>query len=877
MSTNNRREGETEAEYAERLGFGDNGDDGGDSGGDSTTSTAASASGGEDVQAEATEAFREAGATTDSPSPDDQTAAADPTADSGGGGGIRNTARDIAGGVRDAFTSLTGGTVSSSEPDRDRPNAEERATEGVETLRDTGTTSAEADTATGIETLRSTGTPSGERRDLGRARDEPFGDPAVPVIDEVAGRDPGARLSRRGRQIGRRIGRDVGGALGGTVDTAGAVAANPEDVVDVRSGPVQSGDEGFRVSASLPDTDGGAETAGQAFGGRVTGFAGSLPGEAVSAVDESAELGIAAGQEAPGLVDIRSGPIRSGDRGFRIEPDVADESRALTDALAVTGGRTLRGVTEGAGLRVNPDRAQQGTAGESNLLGERASRAIADTRATVFADDRDETGPVIERDPDVSPEEAFGRLTGGAATVGASVAAGTAATRGLQAASRRGRGFARRRRADVEIDATDTVRDESILETGEQPTFDTGTDAPAEQARREFQQRAASNPDELIEAVAADEGVLLRSESARLSDDVEAGRGTFELPGLFTSADAPPLRADLGDSGMSSRTTLRLPRPSDFTSDRDRFSAFPGDDIETLPDRAAESGRRRNPETGELEPDPTTAGSRFLTDEAGEGTAFVRATGDRTPELEAVLPPGTDFSRQGAGIIRLPDGDTADLDIFRRPVDRERRVSGGLGVVRPDSGDTGTVTVRELARRRRRDSTDAPGEPAGVLPGSSGGPLTDSDPTTTPAPSLGGTETPGATDATGSDGAAGTFGPSGGSATGPGADGPSAGTPPAGGSSTTGGGGGSRRDGGGGGGGGGFTFTTTGNPTGGTPTTGTPSIPGDTPRPRGNIDLFESEREEEDRLPRLLRRDDTFSSGFVSGAELLDLSGIEDT
>jgi hypothetical protein len=276
-------------------------------------------------------------------------------------------------------------------------------------------------------------------------------------------------------------------------------------------------------------------------------------------------------------------------------------------------------------------------------------------------------------------------------------------TAGIGAASRASRA-ARAARVRARVD--DTVSFEDITSNrgaeGELPEFDTSTNAPASEAVREVRDRATDAPEAVQRAVDSD-SVLFRSEADRLDADLEAGEGQYELPGLFTSPDASPLRLDIGSD--SSSLGLRLPR----------LSAFEGDTIDAIPDRGAESGRIPDGEGG-TQPDPSTGGFEFLTEDADPGTAFVRATGDRTTELEAIFPPGSRFDRSSTLGVELPDGDVATLDVFRQAdADASRRLDDADAEVDLDTGGGGdTLTLNELTERYSSSGGRPNGTP--VLP-----------------------------------------------------------------------------------------------------------------------------------------------------------------
>jgi len=301
-------------------------------------------------------------------------------------------------------------------------------------------------------------------------------------------------------------------------------------------------------------------------------------------------------------------------------------------------------------------------------------------------------------------------------------------------------------RSGPDIDAEATTRQPETLETGEQPEFETPTDAPTEQAVREVETRAAEQPTELQEATGSEQ-VLLRTETEQLPGDLEVQEGQFELPGLFASPDFAPLRFAREGEGTSLR-----PRLPDSFGRPERATAIEAPEIEGMPRGAGESGfALRETETGEIietdvpqgeaarraaqegverTPDPTTAGFEFLTEQGERGTAFVRPTGDRTPELEAVFPPETRFERVSTGTIEA-GGTRGTLDIFRRVDDQPDAPDADADI------DGETFTASEITQRSRRGGTPEgqPISPLGVTPDT--GTTTPTPTETTPTSSTG--------------------------------------------------------------------------------------------------------------------------------------------
>jgi hypothetical protein len=320
-----------------------------------------------------------------------------------------------------------------------------------------------------------------------------------------------------------------------------------------------------------------------------------------------------------------------------------------------------------------------------------------------------------------------------AGTIGGGIATGVGSGRAIERAATRGRNVRLRRQAETVVDFEDLTSGRGI--EGDLPEFETSPSAPTADAVDEVRRRAADQPDDL-QRLAADDGdravgetgaasdapddsLLLRSEDDPLDNEFTAQRGEFELPGLFASPDLSPLR--LGVRGGESGFSFGLPR----SRGRDeQVTAFPGDRIEGMPPRAAESGFESGLDG--RGPDPETGGARFLEGEAEEGTAFVRATGDRTTELEAVFPPGSEFAQRSQFAVRMQDGRLVPGSLFERqraPGDSDIDIAGGGG------GDVFPAEELPSTRISRGDDTTpvspfASGAGSGTT-GGDGSPLVD--------------------------------------------------------------------------------------------------------------------------------------------------------
>lgn len=215
---------------------------------------------------------------------------------------------------------------------------------------------------------------------------------------------------------------------------------------------------------------------------------------------------------------------------------------------------------------------------------------------------------------------------------------------------------------------------------GDLPRFETRPTEPTRRAVGEVQRRAADQPEVVQEAAGADQ-VLYHTTENPLSRDLTVGEGTSELPGLFTSPDASPLRLDVSASQGSRRFGL-----GDWSTTPEQVAGFESPRIAGMPDAASGAGygvRRggRVQETGlsraeanrivaerggERVPDPGTSGYEFLTQQAEPGTAYVRGRGSRTSELEAIFPPESRFGATERLGVEMPSGETVPMDIFRQ-------------------------------------------------------------------------------------------------------------------------------------------------------------------------------------------------------------------
>lgn len=452
-------------------------------------------------------------------------------------------------------------------------------------------------------------------------------------------------------------------------------------------------------------------------------------------------------EELRGRVDQRQEFFGVGEELAGITPDAEIFDGVSTSDVAEGVGRVPGDVAAApSALLLGGDLAAEGAANLPGTVGEfgvgETAGAIAETggRATGGA------VRAIEREPGQFAGALAGGLFGG--SVAANVLEG-----GTTAARVRVEG-----RGGPDIDATETTRQPETLESGNQPTFETNRDQPGFLAAQEMRERAAENPPELQEATGSEQ-VLFRSESERLPGEISAQEGSFELPGLFASGDFPPLRTDVG-GGRFSSPSVRLPR---IFGEPQRTSAFEAPDIDAMPETATGSGFGVRSAEGELidtfpdtgegaatargiaedvggerVPDPTTPGAKFLQEQGERGSAFVRPSGSRTNEFEAIFPPETEFRRVTTGTIDV-GGDRGTLDIFQL-ADDQPAVPGG------DVPEGGLFTAGEISRRSSGGTPEGAAVtpvpvfgPSGTAAGTTAQNNTSTQPTQTSTSPVGGT------------------------------------------------------------------------------------------------------------------------------------------
>jgi len=280
---------------------------------------------------------------------------------------------------------------------------------------------------------------------------------------------------------------------------------------------------------------------------------------------------------------------------------------------------------------------------------------------------------------------------------------------------------------------------------------ETSTDAPTSRAVSEVRSRAADQPDVVTEAVGS-ESVLYHTTGQKLGKNLDVGEGASELPGLWTAPDANSVglrSTNFGSRARSWGESLK-PRKPDFSTSPDRVAAFESESIRGMPEWAQGAGYEVRGPGGEVvirtssrsyannfvdkmgggysrAPDQTTAGYKFLDESAQDGTAYVRATGSRTPELEAIYGPGTKFKQKTTGSnvnvrvggreIDIPftdrsftyGGEKLPMDFYRRASEAPDETGGlaettGTGAGEPATAGDIASSYRSLSEVGERPS-----------------------------------------------------------------------------------------------------------------------------------------------------------------------------
>jgi hypothetical protein len=265
-----------------------------------------------------------------------------------------------------------------------------------------------------------------------------------------------------------------------------------------------------------------------------------------------------------------------------------------------------------------------------------------------------------------------------------------------------------------------TVPESAISGESPMPRFETSPGKPTSRAVAEVQRRAADNPETVTEPLGT-EGALYHSTTTDFGRSFRVGEGASELPGIFTSPDASKigLRNTVTESSRSPSFFEQIkPTRPDLRTKPDRFTGFQGDRIRAMPEDATGAGYEvRRPGGGvvdrglgrgqakslaedvpgsEVRPDATTRGYEFLTERADTGSAYVRPRGSRTPELEAIIPPESQFGRAGRVAVELESGRKVPLDLYRRAGETATETAAaGEGAAR--GGGRAPKTAAEIA------------------------------------------------------------------------------------------------------------------------------------------------------------------------------------
>lgn len=362
-----------------------------------------------------------------------------------------------------------------------------------------------------------------------------------------------------------------------------------------------------------------------------------------------------------------------------IDESVAAGAQDITNIPAIAQSAVVQ-----AGLADRSIRDTREETGDPRLAGQ----AMAQQPGEEWQDATEFQGEQLAEQVDEDPVRVGAAVVGGA-VFGTGVATGAA--RGIEGGAARTRRTVRERRADAVVDFEDITGPR--VQTGEVdlPHFRTDPGEPTPAATAEVRQRAADQPDELVGALPGDrDRALFRTDDDPLPGDLTVQRGDYELPGLFTSPDVSPLRLAESPDGRTGGFRLGLPRVRD---PGDQVTIFPGDRIEGMPDRAAGAGRST--------PTPAergTPGAQFLDHEAERGTAYVRPRGDRTTELEAIFPPGSEFVEGETRLaIRTPEGRAIPGRVFERGDQPDAPGAAGAGerVFGIDDVPTSQLTPQE--------------------------------------------------------------------------------------------------------------------------------------------------------------------------------------
>jgi hypothetical protein len=317
-----------------------------------------------------------------------------------------------------------------------------------------------------------------------------------------------------------------------------------------------------------------------------------------------------------------------------------------------------------------------------------------------------------------------GLLFGGAV---AGAAGGLAAGRALDAPRSVVRSTRVRRAADSRIDFSDL--ESPSRGSSELPEFEVSPSAPTSEAVDEVQRRARQT--DRAAAPDTSEGALFHTTDADMRGDLMVQEGSSELPGLWASPDPSPLGLTEGGSGGLSSFRPRLPNP--LRADSDQIVSLPADDIRGMPSDAQgaayavrdadgdvvetglgrrEAAARAESIGGERAPDPTTGGYEFLSGQADPEAAYVRPSGSRTSELEAIYAPGGQFAESGLVAVDMPSGRTVPLRRFDRAGTTDVESGPMAGVMDGDTVTAETLPTTRISRSQGGEPVTPIGAPA---------------------------------------------------------------------------------------------------------------------------------------------------------------------
>lgn len=534
-----------------------------------------------------------------------------------------------------------------------------------------------------------------------------------------AGRDQVDHAADTYGEMGRELQEgDVGGAVDTAVGSTGETFDNAARAADAAAGSTDEYVGSAEVNTEISDdlTRGGvlSETAND-NSGLVSGFTYEP-----------------FGPDAPGL-DFSEEGFRRASESVDSVKDSFDDNDPVTVMGSDAPERVLQGAA-GAGVDLlnAPSHimmAETGIEVAQNAPGEIQEHGfgeVAETATGVGA----AVGGAMAREAKQNPLEfgsgtAFGFVTG--------VGLGRAASKAGKAAD-----SARMRAGKQKVDMEDVTNPDTIdyyegRNTDSEnlfPGFDSRSgEAPDETIRRQGEEYTPDEVKQDLGPTAEDETYLTHMTNYDFDQSFEAGvpksRPSDPDNAMFWGPEGSPNFAgfDPGEgtsTGMFSSLKPRLPRKSDFTADtNDALMSRMRVDVE--PDRVGnEKSTRADPsgpedfnDDGQL----VTPGdeSHFLSEEAEQGTAYVRNQNNRNlGEAETVVPGGSEFRELSSDYYSELGGELVNVRLFD-PVDADRRgpIDETGGVLDSDIDDGGVVdetggavkTYDEIVRESGRSNS----------------------------------------------------------------------------------------------------------------------------------------------------------------------------